>query len=93
MTSRLTSDDAEALSGGASPAPSHDSDAKAPSDAPQAGAPQPETPHVASPPTSPWWTAPAGKSVDIPAFGRSLIEILVAILFPAPHPVPVRIRR
>lgn len=54
------------------------------------------TPVVESPPTSPshspWWTAPAGKAVDIPAFGRSLIEILIAILAPAPKPVPIPVR-
>lgn len=43
--------------------------------------------------TSPWWTAPGGKPVDIPAFGRSLIETLIAILFPAqPQPISVRVR-
>ena len=68
--------------------------------APQTSAPPAEAqadvpadiPHVASPPTSPWWTAPAGKAVDIPAFGRTLIEALLAMLLPAPRPVPVRIR-
>jgi hypothetical protein len=55
-----------------------------------------DTPVVESPPTSPphspWWTAPAGKPVDIPAFGRTLIDALVAILAPAPQPVPIRVR-
>jgi hypothetical protein len=85
MTSRLTADIAPDRPA-ASPAPSPESKS-GPTDHPQ-----PDTPHVASPPTSPWWTAPAGKPVDIPAFGRSLIEILRALLAPAPQPAPLRIR-
>jgi hypothetical protein len=93
MTSRLTSDmtpDQPA----AAPAPSPEAKTDTPSDRPKS-----ETPHVASPPTSPWWTAPAGKPVDIPAFGRTLsafgrcwIETLLAWLAPAPQPIPLRIR-
>jgi hypothetical protein len=86
MTSRLTSDmtpDRPA----AAPAPSPEGKAGTPSDRPKA-----DTPHVASPPTSPWWTAPAGKPVDIPAFGRSLFETLLAWLAPAPQQIPLRIR-
>jgi hypothetical protein len=43
-------------------------------------------------PNSPWWTAPGGKAVDIPAFGRTLLDQILAIFFPAPQPIPVRIR-
>lgn len=37
----------------------------------------PDLPYQPSPPlapeqASPWWSAPAGKPVDIPAFGRDL---------------------
>lgn len=99
MTSRLTSDmmpDHPA----ATPAPSQDGKADtqagaAQSGTPQAENPQADTPHVASPPTSPWWTAPGGKPVDIPAFGRTLLETILAWLLPTPRPVPapVRVRR
>jgi hypothetical protein len=92
MTSRLTADIAPDRPA-ASPAPSPESKS-GPTDHPQ-----PDTPHVASPPTSPWWTAPAGKPVDIPAFGRTLsafgrswIEILGALFTPTPQPAPLRIR-
>jgi len=55
----------------------------------------PRNPQQASSPSSPWWTAPAGKPVDIPAFGRSLLDTLMAMLvrgfMPLPQPVPIRI--
>lgn len=45
-----------------------------------------------SPTQSPWWTAPAGRPVAIPAFGRTLLEALWDLLMPKPEPVPVKIR-
>lgn len=66
---------------------------------PQAAAPAhdtPQTPLVDSPPTSPqsspWWTAPGGKAVDIPDFGHVLFDALAALLAPAPQPLALRIR-
>jgi hypothetical protein len=70
---------------------------------PAAAAPPPretgtrgESPTIDSPPTappsSPWWTAPGGKPVDIPDFGHVLFEALAALLAPAPQPVPIRLR-
>lgn len=97
MTSRLYSDAAPERPA-APPAPSPDGEATADAAAPQADTPQQadtpktETPHIASPPTSPWWTAPAGRPVNIPAFGRALIDTLAAMLSPAPRPVPIRVR-
>ncbi len=77
----------------------------APPPAPENEAHGAATPIVDSPPTSPkepgpaqphshWWTAPGGKAVDIPAFGRSILDQILAILFPAPQPrpIPVRVR-
>ncbi len=52
----------------------------------------PEIPSSDSPPTSPWWTAPGGKAVAIPSFGRSLIDFLLGLLAPWPQPRPVRVR-
>jgi hypothetical protein len=72
--------------------------------APSQGASEPQGPVVDSPPTSPshpgpaspaspWWTAPGGKAVDIPAFGRGLLDQILAILFPAqPRLIPLRVR-
>lgn len=75
---------------------------KAPSQEALQEAPEPQAPVVDSPPTaphqpgpaSPWWTAPSGKAVDIPAFGRGLLDQILAILFPAPQPrlLPIRVR-
>lgn len=45
-----------------------------------------------SPTRSPWWSAPAGRPVAIPAFGRSLLEMLLDLLLPKPAPVPVKVR-
>ncbi len=103
MTSRQISEMAtERPATPASASPESDASANAgrpQTAAPQADAPQdgpqdvPQgVPHVPSPPTSPWWTAPAGKAVEIPAFGRAMIGTLVAMLSPAPRPVPVRVR-
>jgi hypothetical protein len=74
-----------------------------PSVAPAEAAPPPretkareESPTIDSPPTSPqsspWWTAPGGKAVDIPDFGHVLFDALAALLAPAPQPMPIRIR-
>ena len=53
------------------------------SGAPSAGA---QTP-------SPWWTAPGGKPIGIPAFGRIVnLDALAALLFPAPRMIPIRVR-
>jgi hypothetical protein len=59
----------------------------------------PTPPTVESPPTSPqhspWWTAPAGKAVNIPDFGHvfaPLRDALLALFAPAPQPIPIRIR-
>ncbi len=70
--------------------PSRDSDARG-------GTPVVESPPT-SPPHSPWWTAPGGKPVNIPDFGQVLfvghvlLDALIALLAPAPQPVPIRIR-
>ena len=45
-----------------------------------------------SPTQSPWWSAPAGRPVAIPAFGRGLLEVLLDLLMPKPAPVPVKVR-
>lgn len=45
-----------------------------------------------SPTRSPWWSAPAGRPVAIPAFGRGLLEVLLDLLMPKPVPVPVKVR-
>ena len=45
-----------------------------------------------SPTRSPWWSAPAGRPVAIPAFGRGLLEMLLDLLLPKPAPVPVKVR-
>lgn|GEM_PF-3680982 len=53
--------------------------------------PQTET----SPTQSPWWTAPAGRPVAIPAFGRVLrswLDALLELLMPKPIPLPVKVR-
>lgn len=97
MTSRLIS---EIAAEPAAPLSSPDGDARAAApqsatpeaDTPRTATPGSNTPHVASPPTSPWWTAPAGKPVDIPAFGRAMIDALLAMLSPAPRPHPIRVR-
>ena len=47
---------------------------------------------------SPWWSAPAGRPVAIPAFGRGilfargLLEVLLDLLMPKPVLVPVKVR-
>ena len=41
---------------------------------------------------SPWWTAPSGKPISIPAFARILsIDALAACLFNPPR-IPVRVK-
>ena len=51
-----------------------------------------------SPTRSPWWSAPAGRPVAIPAFGRGilfargLLEVLLDLLMPKPVLVPVKVR-
>lgn len=51
-----------------------------------------------SPTRSPWWSAPAGRPVAIPAFGRGLLfargllEVLLDLLLPKPVPVPIKVR-
>jgi hypothetical protein len=45
-----------------------------------------------SPTQSPWCTAPAGRPVAIPAFGRGLLEVLLDLLMPKPVLVPVKVR-
>ncbi len=90
MTSRLTSDmTPDRPAAAPAPSPEGKADASGPG---HPARPKADTPHVASPPTSPWWTAPAGKPVDIPAFGRSLLETLLAWLAPAPRRSRLRIR-
>ena len=57
-------------------------------------APTPETaPPLApsAPERSPWWSAPAGKPFGIPDFAHEL-RALLASLFPAPQPIPVRVK-
>lgn len=55
-------------------------------------------PQSANTPTqSPWWTAPAGRPVEIPAFGRtwfgrSWLEALLDLLAPKPVLVPVKVK-
>ena len=61
------------------------------SDAPPVVASPPTAPQSTSP-HSPWWTAPGGKPVDIPAFGRALLAQILGMLAPAPQPIPLRIR-
>ena len=60
-----------------------------------------------APTQSPWWSAPAGRPVPIPAFGRTLfvqglaqgrsyarswIEALLDLLLPKPVLVPVKVK-
>lgn len=52
-----------------------------------------------TPTPSPWWTAPAGRPVPIPAFGRAVValarswlEALLDLLMPKPVPVPVPVK-
>jgi hypothetical protein len=45
-----------------------------------------------SPTRSPWWSAPAGRPVAIPAFARGLLEVLLDLLMPKPVLVPVKVR-
>lgn len=57
--------------------------------------PRVDSPPIAPQPSgqsSPWWTAPGGKAVDIPAFGRALIEAALTVILPAPKPALIRIR-
>ena len=59
----------------------------------------PPKPQADNTPTqSPWWSAPAGRPVAIPAFGRSMmlarswIEALLDLLLPKPVLVPVKVK-
>lgn len=55
--------------------------------------PREPDPQSANTPTqSPWWSAPAGRPVAIPAFGRSWLEALLEWLAPKPVLVPVKVR-
>ena len=54
--------------------------------------PHPQTGATPAHNQSPWWTAPSGKPVSIPAFARIFsAEALVRWLFPAPR-IPVRVK-
>ncbi len=53
---------------------------------------EPDPQSANAPTQSPWWSAPAGRPVAIPAFGRSLLEALLNLLAPEPVLVPVRVR-
>lgn len=44
-----------------------------------------------SPEHSPWWSAPSGRPVSIPDFAHEFTALL-AWLFPAPQPIPVRVK-
>lgn len=48
-------------------------------------------PLAPSPEQSPWWSAPSGKPFNIPDFAHEF-SALLAWHFPAPQPVPVRIK-
>ena len=56
------------------------------------------SPSENSPTRSPWWSAPAGRPVAIPAFARGilfargLLEVLLDLLMPKPVLVPVKVR-
>lgn len=41
---------------------------------------------------SPWWTAPSGRPIGIPDFAHEFIAAVLAWLFPAAQPVPVRVK-
>ena len=86
---RLASEMIEAPGGSAGQTPA--AEPRPASDAPPIVASPPIAPQSTSP-HSPWWTAPAGKGVDIPAFGRALLDQILAMLYPAPQPIPLRIR-
>jgi hypothetical protein len=45
-----------------------------------------------APEQSPWWSAPAGKPFGIPDFAHEFAATLLAWLFPAPQPIPVRVK-
>jgi hypothetical protein len=70
-----------------------------PTDRPDADTPPAPIPPVVdtapplapAPEQSPWWSAPSGKPFNIPDFAHEL-RALLAVLLPAPQPIPVRLR-